>query len=187
MDFLGEITRAGISGEGRLATPLEAPSPTGIHLLQMEEDTRTLDPEGNVVTLIEIREAAELPELPPNTVVVGPAYKFEPSGIAFDKSVRLTLGYDLNQLPEDVTSVALAYHTAEAGWMQLKGEIGVVAEVSKLTAPIDHFTIFAILAEVAPADHGPGILPLVKINWWIILIFLAASIIAWRVVRKYVL
>lgn len=150
MDFLGEITKELISRDGRLLNSLEAPSPYHTHLLQMEKGTRTTDDEDQVVTLIVIRKAEEIPELPYNTVVVGDAYDFKPSGIMFDKPVRLTLGYDVNQLPENVTSVALAYHTAGSGWITLKTESGVVAELGEITAPIEHFTTFAVLASLPP-------------------------------------
>jgi uncharacterized repeat protein (TIGR02543 family) len=149
VDFEGKITREPISTIGRLLNPLEAPSPDGIHLFEMERGTRTLDEKGKVVKLIVIRET-EAPPLPDNTVVVGNAYDFEPSDITFDKPVRLTLGYNVNELPEDVASVVLAYYNSETGWIELEAESGVVAEVGKLTAPIDHFTIFAILAKVSP-------------------------------------
>ncbi len=44
----------------------------------------------------------------------------------------------------------LAYHTSETGWQYLEPESGVVAEVGKLTIPINHFTVFAVLAIVSP-------------------------------------
>jgi len=151
VDFLGKITKEPISNSGRLMNSLEAPSPDGAHLFEMNKGTRTLDNEGNVVTLIRIREAAEVPALPGNIEVVGNAYDFKPSGIIFNKPTSLTLGYDINQLPENVTSITLAYYTTESGWIKLQAESGTVAEVGKLTAPVDHFTIFAVLAETNPA------------------------------------
>ena len=53
-------------------------------------------------------------------------------------------------MPEDVASVALAFYTSETGWVELEAESDVVAEVGRLTAPVEHFTIFAVLATVAP-------------------------------------
>ena len=151
VDFLGKITKEPISSNGRLLNSLEAPSPDGTHLFEMDKGTRTLDDQGNIVKLIKIRQAAEVPALPDNTQVVGNAYDFSPSGIIFNKPTRLTLGYDINQLPENVGSITLAYFTTESGWIGLEAESGIVAEVGKLTAPVDHFTIFAVLAETNPA------------------------------------
>ena len=149
VDFLGEITKEPISRTGRLLDTLEATSPDGTHLLELEEGTRTLDEEGEVVRLIEITEAGT-PLPPEDNVFVGKVYDFQPSGITFSKPITLTLDYDVNDLPEDVASVALAYYTIETGWVELEPEAGVVAEVGKLSAPVNHFTIFAILATVAP-------------------------------------
>ena len=63
MDFLGKRTKEPVSSNGTLLNPLEAPSPDGLHLLQIEKGTRVLDDEGKVVTLITVIEA-EIPELP---------------------------------------------------------------------------------------------------------------------------
>jgi hypothetical protein len=57
-------------------------------------------------------------------------------------------------LPKDAASVALAYYTAMTGWTELKTEGGV--GVGKLTAPVDHFTIFAILAKLTPPPPAPA-------------------------------
>jgi hypothetical protein len=187
VDFLGNITKEQISSDGRLIGSLEARSPDGTHVLELEMGMRALDDEGNIVTLVEIR-LAETPELPSNTVLVGHAYDFRPSGTAFDKQVRITLGYDVAQLPEHVTSVALAYYTTESGWTNLKPESGSIAELGKLTALTDHFTIFAVLAEVTPASPQSGFLQTLQTLWWLILIFfLALAFIIWRLVKKYVL
>ena len=154
VDFLGEITKEPISSTGRLLNSLVASSPDGIHVLEMEKDTLTLSQDGEVIKLIKITEA-ETPRPPENIVIVGKVYDFEPSNITFSKPIRLTLGYNINELPENAISVALAYYTAESGWVKLEAESGVVAEIGKVTASVDHFTIFAVLAGVPP----PPLLP----------------------------
>lgn len=148
MDFLGKITRETADSYGRPIKRIEAPSPDGIHLLEIEALTSASDNASNIVTLIEIREAPA-PELPENTRLVGKAYEFNPSGTVFDKPIRLTLGYNVNELPDQVTSVGAAYYTTKDGWIYLETETTSVAELGKLTAPINHFTVFAVLAKVA--------------------------------------
>ena len=150
VDFLGKITQEPILSDGRLLNALAAPSPDGSHLLLMEPGTRAIGQDGKAIKFIEITEAAETPGLPFNTVLVGNAYEFEPSGINFTKSIRLTLGYDIDQLPENVGSVDLAYYTAESGWVNLEPESGAVAELGKVSAPVQHFTMFAVLASLPP-------------------------------------
>jgi hypothetical protein len=152
VDFQGEITKEPMSIFGRLLGPLEAPSPDGMHLLEMAKGTKTVDENGKIVKLIEIRET-EASSLTANTVIVGNAYDFEPSNITFDQPIRLTLGYD--NLPDDVASITLAYYTDTTGWEELKPEGGVVAGEGTLTAPVEHFTIFAILAEITPPPPPP--------------------------------
>jgi hypothetical protein len=154
VDFQDEITKELMSSSGRLLNLLEAPSPDGMHLLEMAKGTKTVDDEGEVVKRIEIREA-EAPSLEADTVIVGNAYNFEPSNITFNQPIMLTLGYDVNDLPEDVASIALAYYKDTTGWIELEPEGGVVAGVGKLTAPVDHFTIFAILAKLTPPPPPP--------------------------------
>jgi len=162
-----------IASDGRLLQPLQAPSPDGKHLLEIEKGARVIDAEGKIVTLNTITAlktgAPELPGLPHNKTIVGTAYNFEPSGIIFSKSVRLTISYDVNELPERVESVALAYYNPDSGWMDLKAEGIVLAEIGTISASFSHFTIFAVLAEVAPpapaivppAPPAPAVLPAV--------------------------
>jgi hypothetical protein len=131
---------------------MEAPSPDGIHLLEIEALTGATDNVSNPVTLIEIREA-QAPELPENTRLVGKAYEFKPSGTVFDKQIRLTLGYNVNELPDHVTSIGAAYYTTMGGWTYLQTETTSLAELGKLTAPVNHFTVFAVLAKVSVAPE----------------------------------
>ncbi len=120
----------------------------------MEQATRTIDQKGDVVTLIKVTEVAEIPRLPRNTTLVGSAYEFAPSGITFDRSIRLTLGYDVQQLPNRVESIAMAYYSPGSGWVELEAEGGVVAGIGELTAPVNHFTIFAVVAKLTDASFA---------------------------------
>jgi len=159
VDFLGEITREVATDDGRPIKRMEAPSPDGTHLVEIEAYTGATDNTGAMVTLIEIREAAA-PELPENTVLVGKAYQFKPQGTKFDKDIWLTLGYNVTDLPEYVVAVGAAYYTVEDGWTYLETETTSVAELGKLRAPVGHFTIFAVLATVSvPTPPEPTTLP----------------------------
>jgi len=149
VDFLGKITQEVATSDGRPIRSMQAPSPDGIHLLEIEEYTGVTDNTGGVVTLLVIREA-EAMELPENTVLVGKALEFKPTGTFFDKPVKLTLGYNVNDLPDRVQSIGAAYYADNEGWIYLEAEATNVAELGKLTAPVYHFTIFAVLAKVAP-------------------------------------
>jgi hypothetical protein len=147
VDFLGEITEVPMTRSGVLCADCDAPSPDEMHLLEIEEGTMILDSEGEVVNLIEITEAETL-LLPNSTVIVGSAYDFIPSGITFDRPVTLTLGYNVSDLPEDTLALSMAYYSSEDGWTELETESSQVAEIGTLTGTTEHFTVFAILAEL---------------------------------------
>ena len=164
---------------------LDAASPDLSHLLHMEKGTRTVDDKGNLINLIEIRIAEELPELPANTLLIGDAYNFSPSGIVFDMPVSITLGYDISQLPEETKSVTLAYYTPELGWNDLTGESGTVAELGKITAPVNHFSLFAVLVKITPAMAEVSESP--THYWWIIGLIITILVSVWFIVKKYVM
>jgi uncharacterized repeat protein (TIGR01451 family) len=153
VDFLGLITKVAATDDGRPVSDIAAPSPDGLHLLEIKALTGA-SANGNTVTDIVIREV-QAPELPKNTQLVGQAYEFMPSGTTFDKPVTLTLGYNVNDLPEGVTSVGMAFYSSESGWIYLEAESSSVAELGKLTAPVNHFTIFAVLATVPETEPVP--------------------------------
>jgi len=150
-DFLGEITEEPMQSTGQLCAALAAPSPDGMHLLEMKKGTKTVDSENEIVKLIEITEVTA-PALPDYTVLVGSAYEFSPTDITFDKLISLTLGYPVVELPGDTLSVAMAYYSEGSGWTIAEAESSQVAEIGTLTILIDHLSIFAIIAEVPPPE-----------------------------------
>ena len=117
------------------------------NVIEIEKGTRAFDNDNKTVTYIGIREADIIPALPPDTVLVGKAYEFSPSRTEFNQPIRLTLGYDVNSLPIHITSLGTAYYTVEDGWTFLVKETSGVAELGKVTAPVEHFTVFALLAQ----------------------------------------
>jgi len=147
VDFHGVITTVPTTVDGVLCRDCYAHNPDELHLLFIESGTRVLDSQGNPVRLIEIAPA-DAPELPLNTVLVRQAYDFQPSGTTFDKQASLTLGYHLDDLPEDAERVLMAYHSAGATWNEIETKSTQVADIGTLTGTVGHFTVFATLAEV---------------------------------------
>ena len=156
VDFLGEITGGPVSEEGELLQDIVAMSPDQVHVIEIDKGTHAYSSNGTIVTYIKIREAETIPALPIDTVLVGKAYEFSPSGTVFDKTIRLTLGYDVDSLPSGITSLDAAYYTAEGGWTYLAGVTSGVAELGRVTAPVEHFTIFAVLAKVSELELTPA-------------------------------
>jgi hypothetical protein len=151
VDFLEKVTNQSMSDEGRLIDDLNSPNPDETHWLRLIKDTLTLDTEGKVVSAIKIRIAKETPPLPAGTVVIGNAYDCTPSGITFDGRVRLTLGYTVSALPAQVSSIRMAVYTPDTGWTDCQTESGV-AGIGSLTARVEHFSVFAILATTGSSE-----------------------------------
>jgi len=136
-----------VTGEGRLIAPMNAYNPDGDSMLYLAKGTRVINKKGDIVNLIRIMHAEQVPDLPGDTLLVGQAYEIAPDGASFDNEVTLTLGYDVNDLPAIVTSLVLECYNEESGWVELKAPEGMVAAVGETTATLEHFSIFAVLAK----------------------------------------
>jgi hypothetical protein len=133
----------------------------------MEQGSRAIDNEGNIVNIVEVNEI-ETPPLPEDSVLIGAAYNFEPSNTVFDKAIILTFDYDVTQLPQHTKSVSIAYYLEGLNWIELEPLSGVVAEVGKLTSPVEHFTVFGIIAKIEPATFSMSslsVIPVISKKW----------------------
>jgi len=167
VDWDGTITKKPLYSNGRLAVDLLGPNPDGKHSLLLERGTKPH-------YLIVIRELDEIPPSPENTVAIV-AFNVTPSGAEFDRDIFLTLGFD--ELPENALNVTMAYYNDVNGvWMPLEYEAGGPSGVAELTlsAAVNHFSIFAVLAELEPTippqpahfkASGLNIVPSVEKIW----------------------
>jgi len=162
VDFLGEITRVPMAADGSILEPLSAPNPDRTHWFEMEQGTRVLDGEGNIVILIEIREIDD-PPLEEGTVVIRATYIIMPLNVTFSLPVIFTLGYGINELPEDVSSIDMANYGEVAGWAYLEAKSDVVAGIGELSTDIEESGIYAILAGVTP-QASPALFKLANLN-----------------------
>jgi len=111
------------------------------------------------ISIVEIEEPPPLPEDFPATII-GLAYDFGPDGATFDSPITLTFTYDPNDLPEGVDEgdLVIAYYDEDAGeWVELDTTVDPVTHT--ITADIDSFTIFAIIAPTAPTTPAPVLEP----------------------------
>jgi len=107
---------------------------------------------GRTHYLIVIRELNEIPPSSGNTTAIM-AFNVTPEGAVFDRDIFLTLGLNQTQLPENAQNVTMAYYDDINGvWVPLDYEAGGPNGVAELTlsSPINHFSIFGVLVEVAP-------------------------------------
>jgi hypothetical protein len=104
--------------------------------------------------LIVVRELEDIPPLPENTEAIV-VFKITPTDAVFDKDIFLTLGLNETQLPQNALDVTMAYYDdIDGAWETLEFEAGGPSGVAELTlsAPINHFSIYGVLAELEPTS-----------------------------------
>ncbi|MFU8796104.1 MAG: CARDB domain-containing protein, partial [Dehalococcoidia bacterium] len=177
VDWDEEITTACLHGADQLIEDMFCPNPDAKHNLVLERGTQAPDVEGVRHYLIEIRDltAQDLPTLPDDMTAVV-AYRMTPVGAEFNRDIFLTLGFDTLQLPDEARHVDIFFYDEGDGlWVSLGSQPAPpngVAEIS-LSAPIRHFTVFAVLASSVPPSTVPAtffgsdlsIVPGVKKTW----------------------
>jgi hypothetical protein len=83
--------------------------------------------------------------------MVGQPYEVSPDGASFDQLVSLSCSYDPVEIPEGVAEeeLYLAYYDEDNGqWLELSSVVDTANHV--VTAPIDHLSVFSILAPIPP-------------------------------------
>jgi len=158
VDWEGNNTTEPLYSNDKLAVDLLGPSPDGSHNLLLERGTHAPTVYEKTYYLIVIRELEEIPAPPENTVALV-AFNITPPGAGFDRDIFLTLGLDELQLPENALNVTMAYYDdVNDVWVFLETELGEPNGVAELTlsAPINHFSIFGVLAELAPTPTPPA-------------------------------
>jgi hypothetical protein len=152
VDWEGNNTTKPLYSNNRLAVDLLGPSPDSSDSLLLEQGTHAPIVDERIYYLIVIRELEEIPAPPENyTVIV--AFNITPAGSVFDQDIFLTLGLNQTQLPANVLNVTMDYYDDVNGvWVPLEYEAGGPSGVAELTlsAPINHFSIFGVLVELAP-------------------------------------
>ena len=161
VDWDGLITSKRLYGNDRLAVDLLGPSTNGMHSLLLKRTTHAPIVDGKTHYLIIIREleGTDIPPLPENIVAIV-AFNITPENAAFDQDIFMTLGLDQLQLPGDIIeeTITIAYYDEVNGvWVPLETEPGEPNGVAELilATPINHFTIFGVLAELAPITPPP--------------------------------
>jgi hypothetical protein len=157
VDWEGNNTTEPLYSNDKLAVALLGPSLDLSHSLFLDLGTHAPVVGGRTHYLIVVRELEEIPALPENTEAIV-VFNITPVGAVFDKNIFLTLG--IEELPENALNVNMAYYDDINGiWENLEYEAGgppnSVAELS-LSAPINHFSIFGVLAEVEPVHPQPA-------------------------------
>jgi hypothetical protein len=159
-----------IDSSGVLTSDVVLESSDASKRLEIQQGTAVLNQDSKPVEGITIADKDTSPEFPESYCRIGTACELGPDGITFDKPVVLTLSYeesvsresirwdsngdgtidfldkDISVAPEDFR---IAYYdTSTAAWVFLESIVNQVAKT--VTAEVDHFTLFAL---VAPATE----------------------------------
>ncbi len=172
VDWEGRNTTKPLYSNDKLAVDLLGPSPDGSDSLFLERGTHAPTVDGKTHYLIVVREIQEIPAVPENLTAIV-VFNITPVEAVFDRDIFLTIG--IEELPENALNVTLHYYDDFNGvWVPLEYEAGGPSGVAELTlsAPINHFSIFGVLAELAPPPppahfkaSGLNIAPSVEKIW----------------------
>jgi len=169
IDILGEVTMAKLSSSGRFLHTYVASDPTGRHSLEFTKGTRVTCDGGKVPRRIEMTPSQETFSVPAGTTMVAEAYELtgcgarsRPCSVSLNKPATLTLSYDPVRLPENVSSVFIAFHDEEGNWIELACPPNSAAEHAQVSALVSHTSTYGILADLRllrqvlpPPDHLP--------------------------------
>ena len=157
VDWEGCNTSKPLYSNDKLAVDLLGPSLDLTHSLFLGRGTHAPVVDERTYYLIVVRELEQIPATPENTVALV-VFNVTPAGAEFDREILLTLGLNQTQLPANTLNVTMAYYDDVNGvWETLEYEAvnNTVAELA-LSAPINHFSIYGVLAEVAATPTSPA-------------------------------
>jgi len=173
LDLWGDVSSWDISDDGVLLEDVDATSTDGNVTIHIAEGTTVLGPDGEPLDEIMVTPVDPLPT-PPEGYHVIAAFDFEPDDATFDPGIEITIAYDPEALPDgvDEANLVVAFRDEATGeWVFVTGVVDT--DANTLTFSIDHFTVFAILGEIAPIPTPtptptptPPPTP-TEVNWWI--------------------
>lgn len=160
VNLLGSVFSSPVLGNGRTATTITATSPDGNLTIPIPSGTSVLDKDDNPLICysggvsqcgLQVTIDENPPPLPEKANIIGLPYKFEPSGVTFDPPITIEFTYNPADIPEGVAEedLVLAYYDEEAGkWVEFPCTVDPATYT--ITASVNHFTTFAIIAPPAP-------------------------------------
>jgi hypothetical protein len=101
---------------------------------------------------VKVAKVTAPPSVPSGFKLAGNVYEFTIGGkssYSFAKKVAITISFDPGKLSPGEIPVVYYYDADGKKWVKVGGEL----KGNTLTVQVDHFTMFAVLAEVKPEDH----------------------------------
>ncbi|MFC2072057.1 hypothetical protein ACFLUU_04995 [Chloroflexota bacterium] len=156
-DMLGQEASIEIGADGTLVEPLTLTDRTGNFIIDIDSGTRITGSNNTALSRMELTIAEESIAVPDDIVVLSQVYKLigytqnmEVSQINFEPSVRLTISYDPENLPENAFTPFVGRYTDEEGLVRLDPSPGATIEIGKAKAKLSHASLFAVMTQLAP-------------------------------------
>jgi hypothetical protein len=124
--------------------------------LSIPDGTRIVGVDGTPVDNISIQEGANLPSAPTGGNIVS-AVDLGPNGTTFSSPIKIVLGYDAAQVPQNVkaNNLALEYFNKQKNkWTPADYTVDI--QNHQITANISHFSLYAIMFTKNSSLFGMG-------------------------------
>ena len=150
IDVLGTKSEFLVDSQGKLKTKINLSSADNGVNLSLNEGAMLLDKDKKPLQTIHVAIDPSPPPSPDDAYTIGAVYDFSPHGANFNPQIKLSLSYNLEELPEGVreTDIYIAYYQ-DTEWKKLLYK-NIDTERHKITTQIEHFARFAVLA---PKEH----------------------------------
>jgi len=151
-----------VTGEGIFTEEVTIEPESGKAQITIEQDITGQTEKGEPLSEIWMIEMDKEPSTPSeDTVTIGAHIVLGPDGITFDQPITLTTTYDPDEIPNRAYEgdlVIALWDEAVGDWVELAGCI-VDAVNNTISAPVDHFSRYTILAPVPPPPPEDEIPP----------------------------
>jgi len=122
-------------------------------VLTINNDTKGLTKDGEVLDQITITEVEAPPAAPAYSNIITPVYEIGPDCATFHPPISLTISYEESLIPGGIAEeklVTVMLDRATDSWSELASVVD--PETNTITATVEHFSAFAILAHTRPAN-----------------------------------
>ncbi|MFC1945814.1 Hint domain-containing protein [Chloroflexota bacterium] len=148
-----------IDSQGRLSEAVTIKSEDGRFGVTVDIGTKAVDKDGDALERLTLDRPKSIPEPPEGKENIAIA-DFGPDGATFDTPVTITLGYDPETLPDEISpqELVIAYYDEEnEQWIDL-ADITVDTLKHTVSGSVNHFTLFAIqvLLTAIPPEEETG-------------------------------
>ena len=163
LDMMGETAIVMVKTDGTFLEPFGFVSPDDDNLTLLIDANTKVSVDGDLIPeSVELALSEEELPVPEELLQVGPIYDLNAyvddqaaKTVTFDPPAKLVIKYDPETLPENATSVFIAYYDREEkSWIQIPHPEGYVAEVGVAIGMASHFTPFTVMADVAPTPSA---------------------------------